>query len=111
VADEVGAVVALAGALVAVVSGSLAEDAAEHSGVPEKAIELHETLGLAAVGVFSGLLGLRLATWLGWVREQRRLSLVLGIAGVVVMLVASYYGGSLVYDYGAGVTIQSVTAP
>jgi uncharacterized membrane protein len=29
--------------------------------------------------------------------------LLLGIAGAVVLLVASYYGGSLVYDYGAGV--------
>lgn len=100
-----------AGALVSVVSGSMAEDAAEHSGVPEKAIELHETLGLAAVGVFAGLLGLRLAAWIGWIREQRMVVILLGLVGVAVMLVASYYGGSLVYDYGAGVTGYPARTP
>ena len=96
-------VLGFAGAAVSVVSGAMAEDAAEHGGVPERAIEIHEMLGFAAFWVFAGLLGLRLATGLGWIREQRMVSLLLGIAGVVVMLIASYYGGSLVYDYGAGV--------
>jgi len=89
----------------------MAEDAAEHSGVPERAIELHEALGFATFWIFAGLLGLRLAAWLGWIREQRMVALLLGIAGVVVMLVASYYGGSLVYDYGAGVSVHPVAAP
>ena len=104
-------VLGFAGAAVAVASGAMAEDAAEHSGVPEQAIEIHEMLGFAAFGVFAGLLGLRLATALGWIREQRRVSLLLGIAGVVVMLIASYYGGSLVYDYGAGVAGYPTRAP
>lgn len=104
-------VLGFAGAAVSVASGAMAEDAVEHSGVPERAIEIHEILGFAAFWIFAGLLGLRLATGLGWIREQRTVSLLLGIAGVVVMLVASYYGGSLVYDYGAGVTVHSVQAP
>jgi uncharacterized membrane protein len=86
-----------------VVSGAMAEDGAEHSGVPEQAIELHEMLGFATFWIFAGLLGLRLATWLGWIREPRMVATLCGLAGVVVMLIASYYGGSLVYDYGAGV--------
>ena len=104
-------VLGFAGAAVSVASGAMAEDAVEHSGVPERAIEIHEMLGFAAFWVFAGLLGLRLATGLGWIREQRMVSLLLGIAGVVVMLVASYYGGSLVYDYGAGVTGYPAKAP
>ncbi len=104
-------VLGFAGAAVSVASGAMAEDAVEHSGVPERAIEIHEMLGFAAFWIFAGLLGLRLATGLGWIREQRMVSGVLGIAGVVVMLVASYYGGSLVYDYGAGVAGYSVQAP
>lgn len=104
-------VLGFAGAGVSVVSGAMAEDAAEHSGVPERAIELHEVLGFATFWIFAGLLGLRVAAWLGWIREQRMVALLLGIAGVVVMLIASYYGGSLVYDYGAGVSVHPVTAP
>ncbi len=104
-------VLGFAGAGVSVISGGMAEDAAEHSGVPERAIELHEALGFATFWIFAGLLGLRLAAWLGWIREQRMVALLLGIAGVVVMLVASYYGGSLVYDYGAGVSVHPVAAP
>ncbi|MEQ1627070.1 MAG: DUF2231 domain-containing protein, partial [Nitrospira sp.] len=104
-------VLGFAGAALSVVSGTMAEDAAEHSGVPERAIEIHEMLGFAAFWVFAGLLGLRLMTWLGWIREQRMVALLLGIVGVVVMLVASYYGGSLVYDYGAGVTGYPTRTP
>lgn len=96
-------VLGFAGALVAVVSGALAEDAAEHSGVSEQAIEIHETLGFATFWIFAGLVGLRLAAWVGWIREQRMISVLLGIAGVLVLFVASYFGGSLVYEYGAGV--------
>lgn len=104
-------VLGFAGAGASVISGGMAEDAAEHSGVPERAIELHEVLGFATFWIFAALLGLRVAAWLGWIREQGMIARLLGIAGVVVMLVASYYGGSLVYDYGAGVTGHSVTAP
>jgi uncharacterized membrane protein len=104
-------VLGFAGAALSVVSGTMAEDAAEHSGVPERAIEIHEMLGFAAFWVFAGLLGLRLVTWLGWIHEQRMVALLLGIVGVVLMLVASYYGGSLVYDYGAGVTGYPTRTP
>ena len=104
-------VLGFAGAAMSVASGAMAEDAVEHSGVPERAIEIHEMLGFAAFWVFAGLLGLRLAAGLGWIREQRMMSLLLGIAGVVVMLVASYYGGSLVYDYGAGVVGYPTKVP
>jgi uncharacterized membrane protein len=102
----IGGVVGLAGALVSVVSGAMAEEGVEHSGVPERILEIHETLGFGTFWVFAGLLGLRTAVWFGWIRERPALSLALGFAGFVVLLVASYFGGSLVYDYGAGVTLQ-----
>lgn len=101
----------LAGAVVAVISGHMAEEAVEHSGVPESVLELHEGLGFATFWVFLGLLGWRFATWIGFVRERRAVSVGLGIVGVVVLLVASYYGGSLVYDYGAGVAGYPTKAP
>lgn len=104
-------VLGFAGAALSVISGALAEDAAEHSGVPERAIEIHEMLGFATFWIFAGLLGLRVVIWLDWIQERRLVTALLGIVGVLVMLVASYYGGSLVYDYGAGVTVQPLKAP
>jgi uncharacterized membrane protein len=104
-------VLGFAGAAVSVVSGAMAEDAAEHSGVPESVLELHEGLGFATFWIFLGLLGWRFVTGIGFVRERRAVSVGLGIVGVVVLLVASYYGGSLVYDYGAGVAGYPVKAP
>ena len=79
------------------VSGALAEDGAEHSGVSERAIELHEMLGFATFWVFAALVGFRLAIWLRWICEQRTVSRLLGIAGVAVMLVASYYTAGVSY--------------
>ncbi len=96
----------LVGALLSVASGALAEEAVEHSGVPESILEIHEKLGFATFWTFAALLGWRSAEWLGWIRERRLLSLGLGLVGVVILVVASYYGGSLVYDYGAGVTLN-----
>lgn len=93
----------LAGALVSVVSGAIAEEAVEHSGVPKQVLELHESLGFATFWIFAGLLGWRTAVWLDWIQERPVVSVALGMTGVAVLLVASYYGGSLVYEYGAGV--------
>ena len=97
----------VAGAALAVISGHLAEEAVEHSGIPERVLELHEGLGFATFWVFAGLLGLRLAAGLGLIRERRSLSVAAGIAGVIVLLIASYFGGSLVYDHGAGMSLQT----
>ncbi|HLZ34571.1 MAG TPA: DUF2231 domain-containing protein [Nitrospira sp.] len=96
-------VLGLAGALVSVVSGAMAEEAVEHSGVPKRVLEIHETLGFATFWLFTGLFGLRVTAWFGWTKERRLVSLALGLTGVAVLLVASYYGGSLVYEFGAGV--------
>jgi len=96
-------ILGLAGALVSVVSGAMAEEAVERSGVPEGVLELHEALGFAVFWVFAGLFALRGLTWIGWIKDRRLLSASLGVAGTILLVVASYYGGSLVYEYGAGV--------
>ncbi len=92
--------------MVSGITGALAEEAVEHSGVPERVLEIHEKLGFATFWMFVGLLGLRVAEWLGWICERRAMTIVLGLVAGIVLFVASYYGGSLVYDYGAGVALQ-----
>lgn len=94
-------------ALVALLTGHIAEEAVEHSGtVPKEAIEMHEELAFAVFWVFAGLLGLRMLSDWGWIREHSLLVLFLGVGGSVLLLVASYYGGELVYRYGAGVVAR-----
>jgi uncharacterized membrane protein len=95
----------LGGAVVAVITGAIAEEAVEQSGVPKRVLEIHETLGFATFWVFAGLSGLRIAEWLGWISERRPLRIVLGSGAVALMFIASYYGGSLVYEFGAGVAL------
>lgn len=91
-------------ALVALLTGHLAEEAIEHGGmVPKQAIETHEELAFAAFWVFAGLLGVKMLSSWGWMRERALLVLFLGVGGAVLLFVASYYGGDLVYRYGAGV--------
>ncbi|MBX7123974.1 MAG: hypothetical protein K1X42_17745 [Opitutaceae bacterium] len=53
--------------------------------------------------MFLGLLGLRLASAWGWVREQPKLVLVIGLSGGLLLLIASYFGVDLGYRFGAGV--------
>ncbi len=96
-------IVGLLSAGLAVVTGHFAEEAVEHSGIPEQALEIHEQLGFITFWMFFGLLGLRLAMRLGWVSDKQVLAVAAGLAGVIVLLVASYFGGDLVYRYGAGV--------
>lgn len=91
-------------AVVALLTGHLAEEAVEHSGtIPKQAIETHEELAFAAFWVFAGLLGVKMLSYWGWMRERALLVLFIGVGGAVLLLVASYYGGDLVYRYGAGV--------
>jgi len=94
-------------AVLALLSGHLAEEAVEHSGVPKAVLELHETLAGVTTGVFAVLVALHVAVSMGWVRERRGLAVAVGLVGVVLLLIASYYGGSLVYEYGAGVVPPS----
>ena len=93
----------LAGAVVSVITGSFAEELVEKSGVPEAALDLHETLGYATLWLFVGLLAIRLGMSRGWLREIPALSIGVGLVGVVILAATGYYGGSLVYEFGAGV--------
>ena len=91
------------GAILAVLTGAIEEEAAEEAGIPESVLEIHETLGYATLALFGALLVIRLAVRLRWMRERPALYLTLGLLGVVIVAATGFYGGSLVYDFGAGV--------
>lgn len=95
----------LLGAVAAVLTGALAEEAVENKGIPEAVIEIHEALGYATLLFFIGLLALRLLMRWELIREIPALYLAMGVAGIMILSAAGYFGGSLVYDFGAGVSM------
>ena len=95
----------LLGAAVAVLTGAMAEELAEDTGIPESVLEIHEALGYATLLFFIGLLALRLLMRWKLIREIPALYLAMGVAGIMILSAAGYFGGSLVYDFGAGVSM------
>lgn len=93
------------GAVAAVISGNQAEEAVE--GIPgiHDVLELHERLGQMVLWVGLALLALRL--FLLWKRMSgqvtKGLMTLLSLGLAILVGVTGYYGGELVYRYGAGV--------
>jgi uncharacterized membrane protein len=93
----------LLGAVLAIVTGSLAEDLVVKGGAPKAVIERHETLAYASSALFAALLAMKILIRSGRLRELPALSLAVGLVGLGLLSVAGYVGGSLVYEFGAGV--------
>ena len=96
----------LFGAVVAVGTGAMAEEAVEDMGIPESVLEMHEVLGYATLLFFLGLLALRLLMRWKLLKEMPALYLTMGLVGIVILVMAGYVGGGLVYDFGAGVNLS-----
>jgi uncharacterized membrane protein len=105
-------VAGLVGAGLAIITGGLAEEGLEEFTIPDGLLDLHEGLGYATFGIFVGILALRVLMRRRWLQERPALTIGLGVIGIGVLAVTGYYGGSLVYDFGAGVTqITAVSEP
>ena len=97
-------VAGVVGAGLAIITGKMAEEGMEESGIPDALLDIHEGLGYATFWIFLGLFALRVLIRRGWLRERPALTIGLGLVGIGVLAATGYYGGSLVYDFGAGVT-------
>jgi uncharacterized membrane protein len=91
---------------IAAIFGDIAFDKAISLGFPSGPLDTHETLALITITVFSIQCLLRLlAVWrkyhllgfIGWI------SALPGMVGVVLLIVAAYFGGELVYHFGVNV--------
>jgi uncharacterized membrane protein len=91
---------ALAGSGVAYFSGKAVGDQAERAGVPEAAVDKHETSCVWALGAIG------LATLLSWaVRPTGKgiwLSTLIALVAAGLTLYTGYLGAELVYIHGAG---------
>lgn len=89
--------------LAAFASGDVAAEAAEKAGVAESLIETHEHLAGATVGIFGALLAWRLLLRNRFSPRTRIAYLMVAIVGLGLLSATGHYGGSLVYEHGAGV--------
>jgi uncharacterized membrane protein len=91
---------ALLGGGTAYFSGQAAEDAAEHQGVPEKAIGAHEQSCIIALAAVA------LAALLSWATRPKgrglQIAALAAVAGAALMLYTGHLGGRLVFVHGAG---------
>ncbi len=93
-------------AIVTYLSGDLAYDVAVSSGVAASALETHESLGTwTAIFIVVWSLARSFVWWRGWSIEGGWKTGVaaIEIAGSLLIIVAAYFGGQLVYELGVNV--------
>lgn len=98
--------VGVVGAVAAVVSGLLAEEAIEHGELVHALMERHEVMGIALTVFFGAL-----AAWRVWRRgtlgeKQQPTYLMLAGVGALFVLWTALLGGRMVYDHGAGIPTE-----
>jgi uncharacterized membrane protein len=101
------AVLAGVWALISFILGDLAYDIAIASGVPAATLETHESLGTwTAFFIIFWALVRSFFWWRGSAIEGGLKAgvTIIEIAGSILIIVASYFGGQLVYELGVNVT-------
>ena len=93
------------GAIVAVITGNQAEEAVERIPGIHDVLEQHETLG--QILLWAGLVVVALRFFFFWRRmlgqPTKAFLMVLSLGLAILVGVTGYYGGKLVYEFGAGV--------
>jgi uncharacterized membrane protein len=102
-AGTVVTVFAAVGAGATVLSGIFAEESVEHTPEIANLIEKHETLGFIFLGIVVFLVIYRLSLRRKLYGKAGWVSLMISVAAAAVVSMGGYYGGKMVYTYGAGV--------
>src|SRR3990172_5092198 len=87
-------------------TGWLAARSTPHSDAAHEIIEIHETLGFTALGIFAVLFLWMILIRVNVATRFIALSTVLWLIGVGVIFAGGYYGGKLVYEFGVGVKTE-----
>jgi uncharacterized membrane protein len=103
-------ILGLISGIIASAAGFWGEEAVVAAGVPEKAVDRHESLAIVTLVVFALLLFIRWRVRDRWSVRVRTAYFILAVSGVLLLGTTGYFGGDLVYRYGAGVQKQA-TAP
>jgi uncharacterized membrane protein len=103
-AGTVVTVFAAVGAGATVLSGIFAEESVEHTPEIANLIEKDETLGFIFLAVVVFLVIYRLSLRRNLYGKAGWISLVISVAAAAIVSIGGYYGGKMVYTYGAGVS-------
>jgi len=104
-------ILGLIGGAVAAGFGFWTEEQVEKMGVPEEAVDRHETFAIVTMIVFAALAVIRWRIRSTWSVRERVLYLSVAMAGLLLLGITGFYGGELVYQYGAGVQSPAVPPP
>lgn len=96
-------ILGLFGGIIAAGFGAWSEEAVEAAGVPEAAVDRHETFAVITLIVFGILLIFRWWIKDRWAVQARVIYLSVAMLGLLLLGTTGFYGGELVYRYGAGV--------
>ncbi len=100
-------ILGLIGGIVAAVFGFWTEEAVEAMGVPEEAVDRHETFAIITLIVFGILLAIRWWIKNRWSVRDRVIYLCVAMLGLLLLGATGFFGGELVYRFGAGVQTQN----
>jgi uncharacterized membrane protein len=104
-------ILGLAGGIVAAGLGLWTEEQVEAMGVPETAVDRHEAFALTTMAVFAVLTVIRWRTRAQWSSRDRVIYLIVAMVGLLLLGITGFYGGELVYRYGAGVESPAIPPP
>jgi uncharacterized membrane protein len=102
-------ILGLVGGAVAAGFGMWTEEQVEASGIPEAAVDRHEAFALTTLAVFAALAVVRWRMRSRWSSQDRVIYVSVAMIGLLLLGITGFYGGELVYRYGAGV--ESPAAP
>jgi uncharacterized membrane protein len=104
-------ILGLVGGIVAAGFGMWTEEQVEAMGVPEAAVDRHEAFALTTMAVFAALTVIRWRIRARWSSRDRVIYLFVAMVGLLLLGITGFYGGELVYRYGAGVESPAIPPP
>jgi uncharacterized membrane protein len=102
--------VGVIGGWIAVIAGLQAEDAIEHGEAIHDLMEVHETLALTTMGIFTVVLVWKLFRHSKLTRAEEAGLRVLSVAGLVTVVWTGVLGGKLMFEHGAGMPSAAMQA-
>jgi uncharacterized membrane protein len=98
------------GGWIAVAAGLEAEDVIEHGEAIHELMEIHETLALTTMGIFTVVLAWTLYRRARLSPVEATTLRVLSIAGLVTVIWTGVVGGKMVFEHAAGVPAATMRA-
>jgi uncharacterized membrane protein len=98
------------GGWAAVVAGELAEESIDHGEAIHELMELHQTLALVTMGVFTLILAWKMYRRFALPPAEEVVSRVLSLVGLAGIVWTGVVGGTMVFEHAAGIPTKAMEA-